>query len=412
MKPYVLVALGLSGVLAGSGAIFATYNRVETREIGFPGVGMQVTDSLPRLADRAAYNEPAPVIPRPPDGGPLAGQEYQNVKVLGHLSQAQFLRMMTTITTWVAPKAGCGYCHVPEYDENGQIVRNEEGYPQADNNKYWSDGLYTKVVSRRMIQMTQHINESWQSHVGKTGVNCYTCHRGMNVPSYIWFNHAEEGEVTNPETVYASTKGPQNHPNVSSSLASLPGESYEVFLAGDRNIRVQTQEALPNGNRQSIKSGEWTYGLMMHMSSSLGVNCTYCHNSRAFGDWSQSPPTRQTAWYGIRMVRDVNNQFLEPLGPTYPAYRLGPSGDAPKANCSTCHQGAYKPLLGHPAVEEYPSLRKTYPQPPPKAKAAPSSDQANAVGGEGEREGSDAPAEGERPGDDDAQTATNVAPSR
>ena len=35
-------------------------------------------------------------------------------------------------------------------------------------------------------------------------------------------------------------------------------------------------------NRSSLKQTEHTYGLMMHMSDSLGVNCTYCHNTRSF----------------------------------------------------------------------------------------------------------------------------------
>ena len=95
---------------------------------------------------------------------------------------------------------------------------------------------------------------------------------------------------------------------------------------------------------------------MMHQSEALGVNCTYCHNSRSFSAWDQSSPARTKAWYGIRMVRDVNNAYLEPLGPTYPPHRLGPLGDAPKANCATCHQGANKPLLGANMLKDYPEL--------------------------------------------------------
>ena len=34
------------------------------------------------------------------------------------------------------------------------------------------------------------------------------------------------------------------------------------------------------------------YEVMMQMSAGLGVNCTYCHNSRAFYDWGQSLPAR------------------------------------------------------------------------------------------------------------------------
>jgi photosynthetic reaction center cytochrome c subunit len=94
---------------------------------------------------------------------------------------------------------------------------------------------------------------------------------------------------------------------------------------------------------------------MMHMSSSLGVNCTYCHNTRSMSEWD-SPPQRTTAWHGIRLVRDLNVAYLEPLKPTYPENRLGPTGDAPKANCTTCHQGVNKPLLGANMLKDYPEL--------------------------------------------------------
>ena len=106
----------------------------------------------------------------------------------------------------------------------------------------------------------------------------------------------------------------------------------------------------------SIKQAEWTYALMMHFSNALGVNCTYCHNSRAFGDWTQSSPQRTTAWYGIRMVRDLNVDYLTPLTGVFPAYRLGQAGDAPKVNCTTCHQGIYKPLYGVSMVQNFPEL--------------------------------------------------------
>ena len=84
---------------------------------------------------------------------------------------------------------------------------------------------------------------------------------------------------------------------------------------------------------------------MIHMSEGLGVNCTFCHNTRAFSQWKESTPQRVTAWHGIQMVRELNASYLDPLKPTYPANRLGALGDAPKANCTTCHQGVNKPLL-------------------------------------------------------------------
>ena len=44
--------------------------------------------------------------------------------------------------------------------------------------------------------------------------------------------------------------------------------------------------------------------------------------------------------------------------------RLGPTGDAPKANCTTCHQGAYKPLYGANMLDDYPSLGESLPAEP------------------------------------------------
>jgi hypothetical protein len=106
----------------------------------------------------------------------------------------------------------------------------------------------------------------------------------------------------------------------------------------------------------SIQDTERTYALMMHMSSGLGVNCTYCHNSRAFSKWDASRPQRTTAWYGIRMLRDVNDDYLVPLTGEFPDHRLGPMGDVQKANCTTCHQGVSKPLNGVSMLADYPEL--------------------------------------------------------
>jgi photosynthetic reaction center cytochrome c subunit len=86
------------------------------------------------------------------------------------------------------------------------------------------------------------------------------------------------------------------------------------------------------------------------------VNCTFCHNTRAMADWTQSTPQRVTAWYGIEMARDLNVDYLDPLQPVYPEHRLGSLGDAPKANCATCHQGVNKPLYGAAMVKDFPSL--------------------------------------------------------
>ena len=212
------------------------------------------------------------------------------MQVLGDVDSAEFTRLMQAITEWVAPEQGCSYCH-------------------ADGEDLSADTLYTKVVARRMLQMTRHLNAEWQPHVGATGVTCYTCHRGNNVPKNIWFKNP------GPEAArgMAGNHAGQNTPAQSVAFASLPYDPFTPFLEQDNNIRVVSTTPLPEGNRKSIKQAEWTYGLMMHISQGLGVNCTYCHNSRSFSAWDQSTPARTTAWYGIRMVRDVNTAYLDPL---------------------------------------------------------------------------------------------------
>jgi photosynthetic reaction center cytochrome c subunit len=153
----------------------------------------------------------------------------------------------------------------------------------------------------------------------------------------------------------ASSAG-QNLAAPTVGLSSLPYDVFTPFLLQDREIRVISRTDLPAGNRASIKQTEWTYGLMVHMSEAIGVNCAHCHNSRSFFDWDQSSPQRASAWHGIRMLREVNLNYIEPLRQSFPPHRLGPLGDPLKANCTTCHQGAHKPLYGAPMLRDYPEL--------------------------------------------------------
>jgi photosynthetic reaction center cytochrome c subunit len=56
------------------------------------------------------------------------------------------------------------------------------------------------------------------------------------------------------------------------------------------------------------------------------------------------------------MVRDLNNNYLDPLHATFPPARLGLEGDSPKVNCATCHNGVYKPLFGVSMAKDFPEL--------------------------------------------------------
>ncbi len=304
---------------------------VESLQGGFRGLGMEQVIN-PRLdAEKAAKNTLPDVIPAASAEGPLASTVYQNIQVLKDLNVAEFSRVMLAMTQWVAPPdQSCNYCH---------------GADMA------SDERYTKVVARRMLEMTRHINSDWKNHVAATGVTCYTCHRGNVVPANVWFSQADK--VT---TGLLNSNAGQNLATPEVGLTSLPYDPFTRLLLEDKDVRVIAAEALPGTSRVSIKQAEGSYALMMHVSQALGVNCTYCHNSRSFAVWDLSTPKRTTAWYGIRMARDLNNNFMVPLTSTFPSHRLGVQGDVAKVNCATCHQGVFKPLYGESMAKDYPEL--------------------------------------------------------
>ena len=110
----------------------------------------------------------------------------------------------------------------------------------------------------------------------------------------------------------------------------------------------------------SIQDAERTFSFMNYFDNSLGVNCVFCHNSRAFYDGSQVTAQWGTASLGIAMVQEMNSDYLVPLADVYPEERLGPiHQDAPKAACKTCHKGYQRPMQGLNVIADWPELATT-----------------------------------------------------
>jgi photosynthetic reaction center cytochrome c subunit len=328
----VSAAIALTAMLV----LLAGCDRTESVQNGPRGLALWQLYDMDQVAEKIPENQiPEPEYRDPPmEGLPPLTDVMENIEVLHDLNPLEFSRLMNAISTWVSPEAGCEYCH--NTDEMAE------------------DSKYGKHVARRMLLMVRDINTNWKSHVRDTGVTCWTCHRGENVPSGIWF---EEPGPKVPGS-YLAKKGGQNVAGVADNgNAALPFDPLTPFLKADHEVRVQGTRPLAGANRNSIKQAEWTYSLMMYMSNSLGVNCTYCHNTRAMGVWDESLPQRVTAWHGIRMVRDINEKYLTPLKELLPAHRLSPEGDPPKVGCQTCHKGVYKPLYGVTMLDDYGELR-------------------------------------------------------
>jgi photosynthetic reaction center cytochrome c subunit len=346
--PAILVGAVGSAIFAA--ALIVTWgNPAQTASLqtGPRGTGMSVPEfNVARLAPDPtidAYYTEAPYVPE--GGEPLAKDIYENVQVLGDLTEDNFNRLMLAMTQWISPDQGCAYCH-----------------GDGDLETYGADDLYTKVVSRRMIQMTQNINENWDGHVyaaAEVGVNCYTCHRGENVPSDIWFRISPVNE--NVEGWSAN----QNRATSLSQSTSLPSDALAKYLEDGEVIAVHSLESREAGipgqdGYASIQDTERTYSLMNYFSNSLGVNCVFCHNSRAFYDGGQVTPQWATASLGIAMVLELNTEYLVPLKDTYPPERLGPIyADAPKVACRTCHKGYQRPLQGMNMTADWPELNSS-----------------------------------------------------
>jgi photosynthetic reaction center cytochrome c subunit len=327
--------LAVGGVVLATAAVILSQTErppMDSVQRGYRGTGMAEIYNPRLLAKEFSANQPPASLPPFGDTGPKAGAIYKNVKVLNDVSVGEFTRLMASITTWVAPTQGCTYCH--------------------DANNMAADTLYTKIVARRMLEMVRHINGAWTTHVAATGVTCFTCHRGQPVPANVWFNNPGPVQAGG----FAQVPAGKNHPASMAGDTALPFDALTAFLEQDHEIRVVSQTALPSTDHQSIKQTEWTYALMMNFSQALGVNCTYCHNTRSFTDWEQSTPARSTAWYGIRMVRDLNTNYLDALNATFPNTRLGVRGDSAKVTCATCHNGVYKPLFGVSMAKDFPAL--------------------------------------------------------
>jgi len=330
LRKFLMLPALLLGILLLSGC--GERPPIEAVQHGYRGTAMDLIYNPRILAEQAEKNAVPVSSGLASADGPKAGAVYQNVKVLNNLSVGQFTSFMVTMTSWVAPEQGCAYCH--------------------NVNNFADESLYTKSVARNMILMTQRVNTQWQNHVAQTGVTCYTCHRGNNIPQNVWFKDPAQ-KVGNG---MLGNKNGQNTPVEGSGYASLPNNTFASYLLNNEKIRVNGETALPTGNKSSINATEGTYGLMMHFSRSLGVNCTYCHNTRSVASWEESPPQKTKAWYAIRMAQDLNNNYMEPIQGLFPPHRLGPNGDVAKNNCATCHQGAYKPLYGVSMLSDHPYL--------------------------------------------------------
>ena len=336
-----VVSAGL--VVAAAVVVFApswTPVPPSAQEVGFPQEIL-----FHSKAETSDYNKAPPVLPAAAEGGPSATQVYQNVQVLTDVSAAEFMRIQYALTAWVSPKQGCAFCHV--------------------GTNWASDAKPAKAASRVMLQMTRHLNTDWSSHVAPSGITCYSCHRGQPVPSATWF-------PDKPKPQHRMAEATENWQEIGDTVHKFfPDAGYAEYYLSNQPIRVQSETIEPNHSISSWPEAKNIYEMMMEMSDDIGANCGYCHNSRNWASWQQSSPYRWSGYDALRLVREVNNDFMlriaevEPLTRTLVGETTIPAmpvrmREAQPGNglvaCGTCHQGVTRPFNGVNMVDAYPGL--------------------------------------------------------
>lgn len=333
----------LIGVLGGAvlvAALLVSFGRpfaVAAVQTGPAGTGMSVTkfvaDTETPDPTVAAYTSAAPIPPQP--GDPRARTAIPGAEpLLGDLTAANYERLVTQMRAWTG---------IPD------LLAGEENYQT--------------VVARRMIQMTQNLNENWGGHVnlnGEAGVNCYTCHRGQPVPTGVWFKITPVNQAT------AGWAAVQNRTTPQSGSTSLPSDALEKYLLEAEVIAVHDLESrvaqdVTDPATPTWQNAERTFSLMNYFDNALNVNCVFCHNSRAFYDVGQNTPQWAQAQLAIGMVQELNNDYMVPLTDVLPPERLGAQGDVPKIGCLTCHKGYRRPMGGMDMVSDWPELATSGP---------------------------------------------------
>jgi photosynthetic reaction center cytochrome c subunit len=339
----LLLSVGAVVVLAAIVIVPEWHLPVPGHELGWRASSMIQFDPAP--AEAALLKRPPPPIPSWSHDPRPATVAYKNIKVLTNVDADQLMGTMAAMTQWVSPKQGCNFCHAG-----------------AD---FASDAKPAKAVALLMLRMTRHINADWRDHVGAAGVTCFSCHQGQPIPSDVWFAAppVHEHPMIDWQEDY--------HEDALTVRKFFPDEGYEEYLLQNTPGSSQSYTALPTHSGSSQVVVKRLYEVMMEMSDELGVNCGYCHNSRAFFDWRQSTPARWTGYSGIQMTRDLNRNYLIKTGAILPQnqFRLdkahetnlapnqaGPMPGNGLSNCGTCHHGEPKPLGGANMVDAYPGL--------------------------------------------------------
>jgi hypothetical protein len=221
LRPAIMVgAIGGGGLRRGPagdlGQPFATDSDADRpARHGHVGAGVRKPKSDHARPGRSRPTQArAPIVPEP--GGGAGRDIYENVQVLGDLTDRQ-----------LQPADGG--------DANGAPGRGLRLLPRRPGDlEPMARTTYTKSSAPHDPDDPEHQRELGrprERQCKEVGVTCYTCHRGQNVPSDIWFNMGA------CERNMAGWSAVQNRATSLSQFTSLPSDALEIYLLDGESHR-------------------------------------------------------------------------------------------------------------------------------------------------------------------------------
>ncbi|MCB8948587.1 MAG: photosynthetic reaction center cytochrome c subunit [Ardenticatenaceae bacterium] len=213
--------------------------------------------------------------------------EPQNAQVLTGMTTSEIWGFMTAYVAG-GLQVDCTYCHnINNFAADGAEIGDDTVAARKDN-------------ARLHLQMVADLNQNWLTQLndieGKqpsgAQIICATCHLAEPLP------------VAWPENLHAL---PDDY--------RLPLDNLDVLLVTG-NLDV------------SLDAVQYNQHTMYHISESLGVGCTHCHNSRYFPSWEQ--PAKYYALTMLQMSQHIRDTYQESM-----------NGQEP--SCYLCHRNQVRP---------------------------------------------------------------------
>ncbi|MCA9973073.1 MAG: photosynthetic reaction center cytochrome c subunit [Anaerolineales bacterium] len=298
---WIVIAVALVAILFGSQWVgyFVNKTQVEVAEAEGPKlpnyVNYYASGSYITAESNAAIADYIAAFPEP-----------QNVQILTDMNTSAIWGFMTAYMAG-GLKVDCTYCH------------NIENFG-ADTAEAGADDAWVerKATAREHLLMTADLNQNWIATLAGLGVDkqpsgaqiiCATCHYGEALP-VAW----------------------------SDDQYGVP-DDYRLPL-DDLNVLLITGQ----GETMSLDAVQYNQYTMYHISESLGVGCTHCHNSRYFPLYEQ--PAKDYALHMLTMAQYIRSEYQDTM-----------NGQEP--SCYLCHRNQVRPPGAVAAADSLPIYLST-----------------------------------------------------